>query len=35
MNVLTDSKHRWNELGTTNNLFFHEFEENWVGQSLL
>ena len=35
MNVLTGSKHCWNELGTTINLFCHELEVNWAGQSLL
>ena len=35
MNVLKGSKHCWNGDGTTINLFFHEFEVDWVGKSLL
>ena len=34
INVLTGSKHCWNQHGTTIFLFLHEFEINWVGKSL-
>ena len=30
MTVLTGSKHRWNQPGTTITLFYRQFEENWV-----
>ena len=32
INVLTGSKHCWNELGTTISLFSHEFEVNWAAR---
>ena len=32
INVLTGSKHCWNQHGTTILIFFHEFEVNWVGK---
>ena len=35
INVLTGSKHRWKEQGTTIILFPHEFQVNWVGKSLI
>ena len=35
INVLTGSKYRWKEQGTTINLFSHEFQVNWVGERLL
>ena len=33
MNVLTGSKHCWNQHGATIKLFSCQFEENWVGKS--
>ena len=33
MNVLTGSKHCWNQHGNTITLFSHQFEINWVGKS--
>ena len=32
MNVLTGSKHCWNQHDTTITLFSRQFEENWVGK---
>ena len=32
MNVLTGSKHRWNQHGTPINLCFRQFEVVWVGK---
>ena len=34
MNVLTGSKHCWNQHGTTITLFSRQFEVNWVAKSL-
>ena len=34
INMLTGSKHCWSQQGITIFLFFHEFEINWVGESL-
>ena len=31
INLLTRSKHRWKQQGTTIILFSHEFQVNWVG----
>ena len=33
MNVLTGSKHCWNQHGTTTTLFSRQFEVNWVRKS--
>ena len=35
MNVLTGSKHCWNQHGTTITLFYLQFEVNWVRKSHL
>ena len=35
INVLTGSKHRWKEQGTTIILFPHEFQVYWIGKRLL
>ena len=35
MNVLTGSKHCWNQHGTTNTLFSRQFEVKWVIKSHL
>ena len=35
INVLSGSKHRWSQQGTTIILFPHEFLINWVGKTLL
>ena len=32
--VLTGSKHRWKYQGTTNILFSHKFQVNWVEKRL-
>ena len=34
-NVLTGSKHCWNQHGTTITIFSRQFEVNWVGKSHL
>ena len=35
MNVLTGSKHCWNQHGIAINLFSRQFDVNWVGKILL